>query len=202
MKRRNRKKARVKVKVTPLGYFVLGVLSVLAVLGVYLAVMTLLGDREVAVATEDVTPIPATEPPQEVLIGPLGEIASLPGGPSETPSGPRVTPEPTPTATPGMHNDVRMPTQEQIDAAVEGELLHSGVAMRKGPDTGYGIVNKYPAGTKVEIYDSIGDYYFVQTVSDGNYGYIARKFISSLWLDDGAEPTPVPQTLDVIDGVV
>ena len=201
MKKRNRKKRRTQVKVTPLGYFVLGVLSVLALLGVYLAVMTLFTGSPTAVAVKEVTPVPATEPPVEVLIGTLKDLPDLPAGTSETP-GPVETPEPTPTPSPGMHNDVRMPTQEQIDAAVEGQLLHSGVAMRRGPDTGYGIVDKYPAGTMVDIYDSVGDYFFVRTHSDGSYGYIARKFVSSLWKLDDIDPTPVPQTLGLIDGVV
>ena len=215
-----RRKKRLRIKVTPLGYFVSGALCAIALIALYSMIVSLVTKRSSAVAEGEEqpaviaaeesapaagdaeTPLPAdtpapTPPPDTVSMA----VLSIDPADGQTPAF-----TPVPTATPGIHNDVRMPTAEQIAKAVEGEPMNSGVAMRKGPDTGYGIVDKYAKGTKLDIYEVVGEYCFVHTRSDDCYGYIASKFINidglPLGMLSDAEITPEPDAANVIDGIV
>ena len=206
-RRKRRKKRRATIHVTPLGYFVLGVLACISCIGIYFILWSAFADGEEKNRKVEATPLVEAEP-QNTFLGTVSQATpTLPPivqtpVPAPTPV-PTATPVVTPTPSPGMANDVRMPTKEQEAAAVDGELMNSGVAMRKGPDSGYEIVDKYSAGTKLKIFDVYEDYYFCQTLTDKCYGYIATKFVSRQGLLPGEAPTPVPASgANLINGVV
>ena len=79
-----------------------------------------------------------------------------------------------------------------IDNAVKGVLNASGVNMRHGPDTKYGLADSnLKSGTKVTVYLRDGDWYFLKVDKTGKYGYIFADYID---LVDDDEPTPKPTT--------
>jgi len=203
-RRKRRKKRRATIHVTPLGYFVLGVLACISCIGIYFILWSAFaGDGQQQEV--EASPAPRVEAePQNTFLGTVQQATpTLPPIDSTSSPVPTATPFVSPTPSPGMANDVRMPTKEQEAAAVDGELMNSGVALRKGPDSGYEIVDKYSAGTKLKIFDIYKDYYFCQVVSDGCYGYIATKFISRQDPLPGEAPTPIPASgAHLINGIV
>ena len=206
--RKRRKKRRAKIHVTPLGYFVLGVLACISCIGVYFILWSAFAGGPGDAPGEPQPSLVVEAEPQNTFLGTVSIATPTlpPVNPSPVPAAtpvPTATPVVTPSPSPGMANDVRMPTKEQEAAAVDGELLNSGVALRKGPDSGYEIVDKYTAGTKLKIFDTYQEYYFCQVVSDGCYGYIATKFVSRQDLLPGEAPTPVPESgAHLVNGVV
>lgn len=205
-KRKRRRRRKSAVHITPLGYAVLGVLIVITVIGIYFVAWSLGNERTAeAEATPPVTVSDATN--TFAIANPNAPTPTLaPINRTPTPvftQIPTQTPVPAATVTPGMANGVRLPTDEQIKNAVDGELLNSGVALRKGPDSGYEIVDKYASGTKLQIFEQVGDYYFCKVISADKYGYLAIKFVARFGLFPGEAPTPSPETkAGVINGVV
>lgn len=206
-KRKHRRRRRASIRITPLGYFVLGILVVIAVIGIYFVIWSMnVAQPTVAVAAPQGDASIPDALSTFTIANPGAPTPTLPpiGTPTVSPA--KVpTPEPTgvPTATPGMANDVRMPTNEQIASAVDGKLKNSGVVLRKGTDSGYEVVDKYAAGTELKLYGVVGDYYFCQTLSDKKYGYMATKFVEQFGLLPGEAPTASPETkAGVVNGTV
>ena len=203
---KRRRRRRHQVRVTPLGYAVLGVLVLIVVIGVYFVAWSLANGSGSNAKAQ------ATDPPASVGQSPDPAAATPTLPPIDTPTPtPTATPEPTPTpeptteptTTPGMQNDVKLPTKEQIKTAVDGKLKASGVVLRKGPDTGYDIIGKYVSGTNLKIYAISGEYYFCQIMAEQKYGYMAVKFVERYGLLPGEEPTPSPEAASgVVSGTV
>lgn len=204
-KRKRRRRRKTTIHVTPLGYAVLAVLIVIAGVGIYFIAWSLGKERTAVADSENVPPVVEFANTFAVA-DPAAPTPTLVSQPFTAPS-PERTPIPTvspvPTPSPGMANDVRMPTEEQIASALDGVLNNSGVVLRKGPDSGYEVVDKYTSGTKLKIYGESGDYYFCQVIAAGKYGYMAKKFVQRFGLMPGESPTPSPEGKSgTVDGIV
>ena len=161
-------------------------------------------EEPTAEPTEGPTAEPTAEPTAGPTAEPTAEPTAVPTGaptaePTEVPTGvptaeptpaPTATPTPAPTATPtptptGPYTE---PTERMIYNAVDGVLTKSGVNMRKGPSTKYGLVDSnLKSGLQLTVYAKDGDWYFLRVDKTGKYGYIHEDYVS---LDDDDEPTP------------
>lgn len=198
-----RRRRRRRVRVTPLGYAVLGILLLIVAVGVYSLAWkaSQTSGSEARAESEDPTPSATVIPEATPTLPPLVVIATPIPEDSPAPVAPAQTLEPTPTT--GMSNGVRNPSAKQEKSAVDGKLKSSGVVLRKGPDTGYDIIEKYTSGTNLKIFGKEGDYYFVRVVADNKIGYMAVKFIEKFGLLPGEEATPTPVAEPgTINGVV
>ena len=61
--------------------------------------------------------------------------------------------------------------------ATAGTVSGGSVNMRKGPGTGYGKITSLTKGTKVQIWDESGNWYYVSTLS-GTKGWMSKTYIS------------------------
>ena len=104
----------------------------------------------------------------------------------EVPQKDEPTPAPTATPSPTPSGPYTEPTQQMIDNAVDGVLIKSGVNMRKGPGTKYGLADSnLKSGLQLTVYLQDGDWYFLKVDKTGKYGYIYEDYVE---LDD-VEPT-------------
>ena len=102
----------------------------------------------------------------------------------EITSTPDVTP--TPTAEPVLGGYVR--------------LIKSGVNMRKGPGTQYGLADSgLKSGTALTVYLKDGDWYFLRVDATGKYGYIFGDYVELL---DDDDPTPKPTATPTEEPVI
>ena len=77
-----------------------------------------------------------------------------------------------------------------IKNAVDGVLTASGVNMRKGPGTSYGLADSnLKKGTELTIYLKDGEWYFVKVDSTGRYGYIYEDYVE-VYDEDYVTPKP------------
>ena len=115
-----------------------------------------------------------------------------------------ATPVPQATAEPDDSDAdaaSRTPTPEEIANARYAKMTSGGVVLRAAPNKNGDILGKYANGTELYIYASASDdYYFVQMIQDGKYGYMAKKFIKTAVAT--AAPTATPEPLDVPEGAV
>jgi hypothetical protein len=80
-----------------------------------------------------------------------------------------------------------------IENAVKGKLIRSGVNMRKGPSTKYGLADSgLKSGTVVTVYAEDGDWYFLRVDKTGKYGYIYSEYVELDEEFEDDEPTPKP----------
>ena len=80
-----------------------------------------------------------------------------------------------------------------IENAIKGKLIRSGVNMRKGPSTKYGLADSgLKSGTVVTVYAKDGDWYFLRVDKTGRYGYIYSDYVELDEDDYYDDPTPKP----------
>ena len=104
----------------------------------------------------------------------------------EVPQKDEPTPAPTATPSPTPSGPYTEPTQQMIDNAVDGVLIKSGVNMRKGPGTKYGLADSnLKSGLQLTVYLQDGDWYFLKVDKTGKYGYIYKSYVE-------LEPEPTP----------
>ena len=131
------------------------------------------------------------------------EVAEAESAPTPEPTAAVVTPVPTPTLVPTPSPTprpdyadpaTRIPTNEEKANAVKGVMTTGGVALRQGPESTYPKLGKYEVDTKLNVFRYENDYYLVEIVDNGTYGYMAARFV---------ELTTVSQEVDnTVDGTV
>lgn len=191
------KKRRPTVRITPLGYIVLGILLLVIIVGVYFIAWSMKNASDndknpspsptMSNVTPTLPPIATNTPPSTVPDSPP---------PTQAPTTPPSTQTPEPTDTPKptvAGGGVAMPSDEQVRNAVDGKLSASGVAFRSAPSTSGKMLGKYTSGTVLKIYAQEGDYYFCQIVKEQKYGYFATKFVTKFGLLPGESATPTPE---------
>lgn len=140
---------------------------------------------------------------------PLERAASADATPVPTPT-PTPVPSPTPTIrmieTPVPVNAVtpvplvvaRTPEPQESGKAIEARLNASGVNLRAGPSANDKVIKAgYSKNTRVKVYAREGNFYYVQIISDGQFGYVSAKFLPDL-----PAFTPVPVATRVPEGAV
>ena len=96
----------------------------------------------------------------------------------------RATPTPTPS---GPYTE---PTWQMIENAEDAVATSSGVHVRKGPSTKYGLADSdLKKGMELTVYLRDGDWYFLRVDKTGKYGYVHKNYVK---LTDDDEPTPKP----------
>lgn len=196
-----RRRRRRGMRITPLGYIVLGIILIVMFIGVYFIIWSTTGDNKkgegnIVSGSVSITPTPSLEPVADATPAPTYAPTQEP---TLAPTNPPETPTPTPKLDDTPVPDVKTPSPSQVQDALDGELTTNDVVLRKGPSGTYDIINKYSSGTKLKIYAAEGEYYFVMIVKDKIYGYMAQKFIEKNGLLKGETATPEP---NVPDGAV
>lgn len=193
-----RRRRRRGLRITPLGYIVLFLIVAVMLVGVYFIIWSLGSGKDEAQANLGSGSVAITPTPS---LAPLGDITPTPSlapvqpqteAPTDVPETATPTVKPDDTPVP----DVKTPSPSQVQGALDGELMSNGVVLRKGPSGTYDILKKYNSGTKLKVYAAENEYYFVQIVSDGTYGYMAQKFIEKNGLLVGETATPAPKVPD------
>lgn len=191
-----RRKKRRKIRLTPLGYVVVGIFVIVMLVGIYFLIWSLAGDsgeqqQEQGIempgssASAPITPTPSLPPVN------IPESAPPVTNPPETP-----TPEPTETPTPEVQKtpepEVQTPSPSQVKSALDGKLT-SKLNLRKGPTKDHAVIKSFESGTRLKIYAREGDFYFVMVVKENLYGYMAAQYIEKEGLLPGEDPTPTPE---------
>jgi len=187
---------RRAVRITPLGYIVLSIIILVMLVGIYFIIWSMRNSENTnAVESSPVgtsagiTPTPSLAPGSAQTTAPVFTAA-----PQAT-SSPSGTPTMTPKQDDTPEPEVKKPTPEQVQSAVDGTLNSSGVVLRGGPSPSYSIIGKYSAGTQLKVFEVAGDYFFVQVVKENEYGYIASKFVDKAGLLPGENATPTPKAI-------
>lgn len=181
---------RSRVRITPLGYIVLAIIILVMLVGIYFIIWSMRntdGKDPAANAADGLTPTPSLAPAPDGLVTSTPSLAPLAADTPAPTQAPVITMEPTPEPTPTVDSNskaVRTPTPKEASDAQDGTLNNGGVVLRAGPTPNHAILGKYSSGTRLKIYATEGDYYYVQIVKEGVYGYMATKFI--------APATPAP----------
>ena len=88
----------------------------------------------------------------------------------------------------------RTPSPEEAANYREGKLSTGGVNLRAGPSTNDNIIGTdFAKGTKLKVYAVEGDFYFVQVVAIGKYGFISQKFVETSGITPEPIPTQIPE---------
>jgi uncharacterized protein YraI/nitrogen fixation-related uncharacterized protein len=181
---------RSRVRITPLGYIVLSIIILVMLIGIYFIIWSMrnsAGEDPEAMATQSPTPSLA---PIDSLVTDTPSIAPI----STDTNFETVTPPPVIATTPGASatttpnsNDttVRTPSPSEVNGAQDATLSASGVRMRAGPSLSHAILGTYSSGTRLKVYGKSGDFYYIQIVKEGVYGYISAQFVSL-----GGTPSP------------
>ena len=181
-----------RYRINPLGYVVLSIIILVMLVGIYFIIWSMgkSGGNADPSSTDALapTPTPSLAPLDSVptptpSLAPVDPVTSAPVVP-DTPTAPPTTP-PAPTPDPNS-KAVRTPTPKEVEGAYDGTLRTGGVVLRAGPSQDYAILGKYSSGTRLKIYATDGDYYYVQIVKEGVYGYMAKQFVNL------ATPSPTP----------
>ncbi|HRX58250.1 MAG TPA: SH3 domain-containing protein [Eubacteriales bacterium] len=184
------------VRITPLGYIVLSIIILVMLVGIYFIVWSMRGsktDDSTAESTADVsastTPTPSLAPVDAQTTDYVAtEPPTTTAAAQETAT---MTPKQDDTPSP----EVKTPSPEQVQSALDGTLNASGVVLRSGPSQSYDILGKYSSGTQLKVYEADGDYYFVKVVKENLYGYFAIKFVDKAGLLPGESATPTPEAI-------
>ena len=186
---------RRTVRITPLGYIVLGIIILVMLVGIYFIVWSMRdasGEQPVGnlnSASVQMTPtpplVPTNAPTQAPTTAPTAQ-------PSNTPE-PTVAMTPKPDDTP--EPAVKTPSASQVSSAVDGTLNASGVVLRGGAAKTFAILGTYSSGTQLKVYEAVDDYFFVKIVKENKYGYIASKFVDKAGLLPGENATPTPKSI-------
>lgn len=208
-----------RIRLTPFGYLVLAALIALLLACGYLlaraaggASLTpegqiISGSGNPLGVEQPPSPTPTPNPAQVALDGLIHEAAAAGNDPTPAPTPtPVPTRVPTPTIylTPAPANNTtpsptpakfsRTPSPDEVAGAVEGKLNTGGVNLRAGPSTNDEIVGTdFSKGTKLKVYALENDFYFVQIVASGKYGFIASKFVTA----EGITPKPIATKVPV-----
>lgn len=133
-------------------------------------------------ASADATPVPTATPTPAPSPTPTIRLIVTPA--------PDVYYSPTPSPA----NVSRTPTQEEVRGAVEAKITGSKVTLRAGPSTDdKALKTKIPKKTRVKVFAREGDFYFVQLITSGDYGYIAAQFIEVAGFTPEPIATQIPQ---------
>lgn len=187
---------RRKVRVTPLGYIVLGIIILIMVVGICFIVWSLKNDEETVPAETTpgmlVTPTPSLAPVSQsgatVINGNSGSQSGIYEG---TITLPPVTPTPTLKLADTPEPPVQTPSPEQVSKAVDGKTT-GNLYLRQGPGKQYGIIATYEKGSRLKIYSKENGFYFVMVVAANKYGYMAEEYVEKTGLLPGETATPVP----------
>lgn len=201
------RRQRAGIRLTPLGYLVSGILILVALVGIYYVIWSARdqdtsqqGAEPAADATSmgsGISQTPSLPPITTPSLVPIVTNSPAPLTSAPTVSAPAAT---TPGTTPPA---VKTPTSSQKRNAVDGELTADGVNLRKGPDRSYDIIDKYDSGTELEVYEAEDDYYFVQIVDEGIYGYLAIDYVKKDGLLSGETASPTPKAPEgAVNGTV
>ncbi len=117
----------------------------------------------VPIPPASVTPIPTPPYGQSVLMDqPSGVIVTTP---IPTPSPILVTPTPAPAV-----GSVTL-------SGTPGVIVGDYVRFRRGPGTGYSIINSYDHGKEISVIAAEGDWMYCQI--DGHTGYVYRQYVQT-----------------------
>ena len=193
-----RRKKRRRIRLTPLGYVVVGILAIVMLVGIYFLVWSLAKDKEkdreserpaeTAPVSMSVTPTPSLPPVNPSAGANLPEGTPVAAEPTETP----IPETPTPVAQKTPEPEVQTPSPSQVKSALDGKLT-TKLNLRKGPGKNYAVLDSYETGTRLKIYARENDFYFVMVVKENKYGYIAAEYIEKEGLLPGEDPTPSPE---------
>lgn len=130
---------------------------------------------------------------------PDSEMTPAPIDATPTPALPAATPTLVPTPSPTPRPDyadptTRIPSDAEKAGAVKGVMTTGNVALRQGPGSTYQKLGKYDVDTKLNVFRFENDYYLVEIVDNGTYGYMAARFIELTTVDVEVEGT-VPGTV-------
>lgn len=185
------------VRITPLGYIVLSIIILVMLVGIYFIVWSMRGSKtdSTAESTADLSASTTPTPSLEPLDAQATDYVA-----TETPQvQATAVPQDTATITPKQDDtpspEVKTPSPEQVQSALDGTLNASGVVLRSGPSQSYDILGKYSSGTQLKVYEADGDYYFVKVVKENLYGYFAIKFVDKAGLLPGESATPTPAAI-------
>lgn len=190
-------KRRRRMRVTPLGYIVLGIIILIMAVGICFIVWSLKNDDEPAVAEEtpgmQVTPTPSLAPVSQNGTAVIGgnEDPQQGGNNSVTITLPPATPTPTMKQPDTPEPAVQTPSPEQVSKAVDGKTT-GNLYLRQGPGKQYGIIATYEKGSRLKIYSKENGFYFVMVVAANKYGYMAEEYVEKTGLLPGETATPVP----------
>ena len=187
---------RRRMRVTPLGYIVLGIIILIMVIGILFIVWSLRSDEEPAPVEETpgmlITPTPSLAPVSQTgtaVIG-GGDIEGQ-AEPGTITLPPEMTPTPTLKVADTPPPPVQTPSPEQVSKAVDGKTT-GNLYLRQGPGKQYGIIATYEKGSRLKIYSKENGYYFVMVVAANRYGYMSEEYVEKMGLLPGETATPVP----------
>ncbi|MDO4492499.1 MAG: SH3 domain-containing protein [Clostridia bacterium] len=122
------------------------------------------------------TPAPSPTPTIRMIVTPVPDNAAF------------ATPTPSPASV------SRMPTPEEQKNAVETVLVKSGVNLRAGPNPGDKVLTTgLKKKTKIKVYAREDDFYFIQVLNSGLYGYVAVQFVDVPGFTPAPIKTQIPQ---------
>ena len=213
----NRSKKRIRL--TPFGYLVVAVLFA-AILFAIVLIIKLTGDS--ASGKESLSgsgnPLNAENPvfaesPEPSDGSVFSEFISSASAATNDPATPTPSPtavptptiyipettylpgDPTPSPTPAKFS--RTPSPEELAGAMDGTLSTGNVNLRAGPSTNDDIIGTgFGKGTKLKVYALENDFYFVQIIAMGKYGFVSSKFVSVSGM------TPEPFQMNVPENAV
>lgn len=180
-----RRRRRQGLRITPLGYVVLGLIVAVMLVGVYFIIWSLSGQGQkhenLSSASVSITPTPSL-PPVEPLVPASTATPTI--APTEVPTQAPETPSPTPKLDDTPPPQVRTPSPSQVQVALDGKTT-SKLRLRQGPGESYPILGTYSAGTKLKVYARENDFYFVMVVKENVYGYMSAEYVEKSGLLEG-----------------
>ncbi len=200
-------RSRKRIRLTPFGYLVLSAFILLVLGCVYLISRAAGGaslspEGKITGSGSPLSNVQQTSPSPDATGG--SALDNLVSGASATTLEPTfqptptiyITPEPTTPATPSPTPAAvsRTPSPEEAANYREGKLSTGGVNLRAGPSTNDNIIGTdFAKGTKLKVYAVEGDFYFVQVVAIGKYGFISQKFVETSGITPEPIPTQIPE---------
>lgn len=192
------RRRRQGLRITPLGYVVLGLIVVVMLVGVYFIIWSLTGNKDqqgqgnILSSSVNFTPTPTMSPAPGVTPTP-----SLPPtqAPTLAPTAPPETPTPTPKLDDTPQPDVKTPSPSQVESAVDGQTT-AKLNLRGGPGTQFNVLGTYSIGTRLKVYALENDFYFVMVVAENAYGYMSAEYVEKEGLLPGETLTPAPNLPD------
>jgi len=188
---------RRTVRITRLGYIVLGIIILVMGVSIYFIIWSMGNDGSKqqqgnlnSNSVQTTTPTPSLAP-----VSASTPTATTPPATTEPAVATTIAPTMTPKQDDTPEPAVKTPTAAQIASAVDGTLNSSGVVLRAGPSQTYSILGKYSSGTQLKVYEASGDYFYVRVVKENLVGYIAAKFVDKAGIVPGENATPTPKAI-------
>lgn len=181
------------MRITPLGYMVLGIIVIVMLIGVYFIIWSTssarkAGEGNLLSSSVTITPTPSLAPVDNATPTPTIQPTDAP---TNAPSAPPETPTPTPKPDDTPVPEVKTPSPSQVQGALDGRTT-SKLRLRQGPGEQYPILQTYVTGTQLKVYAREGDFYFVMVVKEKRYGYMSVDYVEKDGLLSGETTTPAP----------